>query len=113
MHYTGLYAGTTDCIGIYKGQPAILDFKNTRSPKATEMIKDYLCQLAAYSEAHNHLYGTDIKTLVIMMICRGDKNPKDYGNYQEWVIEGEEYEAAAEMWIKKLEQFYSKYYINL
>ena len=26
----GLYAGTADCIGIYKGNPAIIDFKTAK-----------------------------------------------------------------------------------
>ena len=32
LYYSGLYAGTTDCIGLWKGRPAILDFKQTNKP---------------------------------------------------------------------------------
>ena len=32
LYYSGLYAGTTDCIGVWKGRPAILDFKQTNKP---------------------------------------------------------------------------------
>ena len=30
--YPGLYAGTTDLVGIYKGRPTIMDFKQTNKP---------------------------------------------------------------------------------
>ena len=32
LYYPGKYAGTTDMIGIYKGRPAIIDFKQTNRP---------------------------------------------------------------------------------
>ena len=46
----------------------MVDFKTTRKPKKREWIDDYFLQGAAYAEAHNQIYGTDIKTIVIMMI---------------------------------------------
>ena len=39
--YPGLYAGTTDLVGIYKGRPTIMDFKQTNRPKKREWIDDY------------------------------------------------------------------------
>lgn len=108
LYYPGLYAGTTDCVGVYKNKPAIIDFKNSRKLKTNEQVKDYHCQLAAYALAHNYIYGTDIETVVIMMVCRGDPNISDFGKYQEWVIEGADYENATRMWAKKLEQYYNQ-----
>ena len=67
VYYSGLYAGTTDCIGVWKGKPAILDFKQTNRPKKREWIEDYFLQLAAYAQAHNHTYGTNIRDGVILM----------------------------------------------
>ena len=32
LYYPGLYAGATDIVGIYDGQPAIIDFKQTNKP---------------------------------------------------------------------------------
>ena len=61
LYYPGLYAGTADCIGVWKGRPAMIDFKTTRKPKKREWIDDYFLQCAAYAEAHNQLYGTEIK----------------------------------------------------
>ena len=34
LYYSGLYAGTTDCIGLWKGKPAIMDFKQSKIGRA-------------------------------------------------------------------------------
>lgn len=98
LYYTGLYAGTTDCVGLWKGQPAILDFKQTNKPKKREWIDDYFLQLSAYGHAHNHMFGTDIKQGVILM-CSGDLEtqlfeltPADFNKYSnDWWERVEEY----------------------
>jgi genome maintenance exonuclease 1 len=33
LYYPDLYAGATDVVGIYAGQPAIIDFKQSNKPK--------------------------------------------------------------------------------
>jgi len=99
VYYSGLYAGTTDCVGLWKGKPAILDFKQTNKPKKREWIDDYFVQLAAYALAHNEVHGTDIKTGVILM-CSADNQ------YQEFVIEEAEFEHWAEEWLKRVELYY-------
>jgi hypothetical protein len=48
--------------------------------------------------AHNEVYGTEIKKGVIMM-CSVDCF------YQEFVLEGREFERAAEAWNTRLEKF--------
>jgi hypothetical protein len=53
LYFPELYAGTTDCVGVWKGRPAILDFKQSNKVKKREYIDDYFIQLAAYAEAHN------------------------------------------------------------
>ena len=40
LHYPELYAGTTDLVGVYKGEPAICDFKQSRKLKKKEWIED-------------------------------------------------------------------------
>lgn len=99
VYYSGLYAGTTDCIGLWKGRPAIMDFKQTNKPKKREWIDDYFVQLAAYGLAHNQTHGTDIKTGVILM-CSADNQ------YQEFVIEDNEYEHWTQEWLKRVELYY-------
>lgn len=71
LYYPQLYAGTTDCVGIWENALAIVDFKQTNKPKKEEWVQDYYLQLAAYMEAHNKVYNTNIKKGVVLM-CSGD-----------------------------------------
>lgn len=98
----GLYAGTTDAVGIHGGVPAIIDFKNSRSKRKEEWIGDYKLQVVAYSLAHNEMFGTNIQRGVIMLAAQT-------GQYQEWIVEGDDFEQASEDWAKRLEQYYAKH----
>jgi len=109
VYYSGLYAGTTDCVGVWRGQPAILDFKQTNKPKKREWIEDYFLQLAAYSQAHNHMHGTDINSGVILMCAQPKETaPGVLGTpeYQEFVVEGTEFQHYVEEWSRRVEQYY-------
>jgi genome maintenance exonuclease 1 len=99
LYYPELYAGTTDLIALYKGKPAILDYKTTSKPKKREWIDDYFLQMCAYAAAHNNVYGTDINQAVIFMVSRS-------GEYQEFIIEGDEFTHYAEMWTRRVAQYY-------
>ena len=66
LYFPGLYAGTTDCVGIHDGEESILDFKQSNKPKKIEWIDDYFLQLTAYALAHNEVHGTNIRKGVIM-----------------------------------------------
>lgn len=99
LYYTGLYAGTSDCIGRWKQNPAIMDFKQTNKLKKREWIDDYFLQLLFYGTAHNNTYGTDIRTGVILM-CTPDNV------YQEFVIEGEEWNHYENIMWDRLENYY-------
>jgi genome maintenance exonuclease 1 len=70
LYYPGLFAGTTDLCGLYRGVPSIMDHKNTKKMKTKEQIIDYRDQLSAYIIAHNARYGTDIKQGVVFMVSR-------------------------------------------
>lgn len=109
VYYSGLYAGTTDCLGLWKGQPAIIDFKQTNKPKKREWIDDYFIQLAAYAAAHNNTHGTDIKTGVIMMAQQPASLPDGTLSkpvYTEYVIEQDEFEHWNNEWLKRVEMYY-------
>ena len=108
LYYPGLYAGTADCIGVWKGRPAMIDFKTTRKPKKREWIDDYFLQCAAYAEAHNQLFGTEIKTSVIMMIG-WDAEADNLGNYQEFVVQDEEYDKYSLQWANKVQEYFDKF----
>jgi ATP-dependent exoDNAse (exonuclease V) beta subunit len=59
------YAGRTDMVGIWKGVPSIIDFKTSKKPKQATQIRDYFIQACGYAVAHNEMYGTGIKDVVI------------------------------------------------
>lgn len=109
VYYSGLYAGTTDCLGLWKGKPAIIDFKQSNKVKKKEYISDYFIQLAAYAAAHNETHGTDINTGVILMAVQ----PKlladgsyDKPQYLEFVIDGDEFKFWSDEWMKRVELYY-------
>jgi genome maintenance exonuclease 1 len=109
LYYSGLYAGTTDLIGTWKGQPAIMDFKQSNKVKKREYIGDYFLQLAAYAAAHNEMHSTNINTGVVLMAVQ----PKLQADgtystpeYLEFVIEGNEFAYWADEWMKRVELYY-------
>jgi genome maintenance exonuclease 1 len=109
LYYSGLYAGTTDCIGVWKGRPAIMDFKQTNRPKKREWIEDYFLQLAAYAAAHNEMHGTTIDQGVILMACQPKTLPDgsyEKPQYLEFVVEPAEFAHWANEWMKRVELYY-------
>lgn len=102
LYFPEVYAGTTDLIGIHHGSEAIMDHKQTNKLKKKEWITDYFIQTTAYAEAHNKLYSTKIQKGVIFM-CSADNQ------YQEFIIEGSEFNKFTDMWYKRLEEYYSKF----
>tara|TARA_R110002110_G_scaffold79584_2_gene207766 strand:+ start:165 stop:980 length:816 start_codon:yes stop_codon:yes gene_type:complete len=97
VFYPGLYAGSTDLVGVHKGDEAIIDFKQTNKPKKREWIEDYCLQMAAYAMAHNYNHKTSINKGVIMM-CSKDNF------YQEFVIQGEVMKKYMQQWLEKVGQ---------
>ena len=94
-----LYAGTTDLVGMYKGKPTIMDFKQTNKPKKREWIDDYFLQGAAYAGAHNEMYGTDISNIAVFMCSRA-------GEFQLFEVDITEFPQWELKWAERLEQFY-------
>ena len=99
LYYPGLYAGATDIVGVYEGQPAIIDFKQTNKPKKREWISDYFCQLGAYCMAHNYVYGTKIQKGVILM-CSKDLL------FQKFEVEGNDFVKHQHDFLRKIDQYY-------
>lgn len=109
LYYSGLYAGTTDLIGTWKGRPAIMDFKQTNKPKKREWIEDYFLQLAAYAAAHNEMHGTNIQDGVILMACQPKLLPDgSYSKpeYMEFEVQPEEFAYWSNEWMKRVELYY-------
>jgi genome maintenance exonuclease 1 len=110
LYFPGVYAGTTDGAGVHLGQEAILDYKQSNKPKKREYIEDYFLQLCAYAEAHNELHGTQIRKGVILMCVKPDVDEQfniiKPPQYQEFVLEGAEYEKYRSLWWHRVEQYY-------
>ena len=102
LYFPSVYAGTTDLCGVHQGSEAIMDHKQTNKPKKREWIEDYFIQLCAYGVAHNEVHGTKIRKGVIFM-C--DPNAV----YQEFILEGTEWDHFETEWFKRLELYYTKF----
>ena len=111
LYHPGIYAGTTDLVGVHNSAEAIMDHKQTNKPKKEEWIDDYRLQLVAYGEAHNEIYGTKIRKGVVFMSVK-PKVDESTGNllskpeYQEFILEGTEYDKYVDLWWRRVEQYY-------
>jgi len=101
LYVPQMYAGTTDLVGQYKGQPAIMDFKQSNKPKKEEWIVDYFLQLVAYAEAHNEMFGTNIREGHVFICCRDL-------TYQQFDIWPDEYDDWRNEWYNRLIQYYEQ-----
>lgn len=99
LFFPKIYAGTTDLVGVHDGAEAIMDHKQTNKLKKREWIDDYFIQSTFYGIAHNELYGTNIRKGVIFM-CSADNV------YQEFIIEGNEWDKYVDLMWKRIEQYY-------
>jgi hypothetical protein len=102
LYVPKMYAGTTDLVGVYKGNPCIMDFKQSNRPKKVEWIEDYFLQLTAYAIAHNEVHGTNIREGHIFM-CSRDLT---YQQFDIWPHEFDEWE---QEWWKRVYQYYEKF----
>ena len=99
LYYPDLYAGATDVVGVYAGQPAIIDFKQSNKPKRREWIQDYFEQLGAYTMAHNQVYGTKIQSGIVLMCT------KDF-LFQKFEVSGREFVKHQHAFLRKVDQYY-------
>ena len=110
LYFPGLYAGTSDGAGIHLGEEAILDYKQSNKEKKREWIDDYFLQLAAYALAHNEVHGTRIRKGVILMCVRPETdnrfNITKPPEYQEFVLEAQDFDHWEQQWWKRLELYY-------
>ena len=98
LHYPEKYAGTADLVGIYQGQEAIIDFKQSNKPKKVDYIQDYFLQLGAYTLAHNVVYKTNITSGVILL-CTVDNL------FQDFKIEEKELIIYQNLFLGRLKKF--------
>lgn len=110
LYFPELYAGTTDCVGIHKGDEAILDFKQSNKVKKREHIDDYFIQLTAYAMAHNEVHGTNIRKGVILMCVKPEEiAPGVWGDplYQEFILEPADFDYWTTRWLDRVSEYYS------
>jgi genome maintenance exonuclease 1 len=100
LYYPAVYAGTADCVGVWKNTPVIIDFKNSRKIKTRTDVCDYALQLAAYAEAFEQIYNTKINHGVILMVSQDLK-------YSEFFYEFDEFRSVKNQWWNRVEQYYS------
>jgi genome maintenance exonuclease 1 len=100
LYFPGLYSGTTDLVGVYDGEPAVMDHKQTNKPKKAEWVEDYYVQLVAYILAHNEVYKTDIRRGVIFMCSR------DF-QYQQFDLNKDNFNKYEDLWLSKVEEYYT------
>lgn len=107
LYFPGLYSGTTDLVGVYNGEPAVMDYKQSNKPKKAEWIEDYYLQLTAYIMCHNEVYGTDIKRGVVFMVTRGNDPIQPGGEqYQQFDLLPGDFNKYQDLWLSKVEQYY-------
>jgi genome maintenance exonuclease 1 len=113
VYFPGIYAGTTDLAGVHLGSEAIMDHKQSNNWKREDWIDDYKIQLAAYAEAHNEVHGTKINKGVVFMAVKPKMNEQtmeiiEPPKYQEFVIQGADFDKWRKVWWDRVEQYYMK-----
>ena len=112
LYYPGLYAGSTDCVGVHSGDPAIMDHKQTNKPKKEEWIEDYYLQMVAYALAHNEVHKTNIQKGVVFMCVKPPEIGKTltWGEpaYQEFILTPDKFSYWEKRWWDRVEEYYSK-----
>ena len=98
LYYPGKYAGTTDFVGVYRGKPGIVDYKQANKPKKRQWIEDYFHQLAAYATAHDIVHGTHINYGAVLVIPRE-------GEPQEFTSTGKEFQDYKDAWMRRVDTF--------
>jgi genome maintenance exonuclease 1 len=99
IHYTGLYAGSTDLVCMHNDMETVVDFKQSNRPKKPEWIEDYYLQVAAYAMAHDQAYGSNIRQGVIL-VCTPDLY------LQEFRFQDHDMRKWRHAFLKRLDQYY-------
>jgi hypothetical protein len=66
-------AGRTDCVAIFDGKPAIVDFKTASKPKNEDFILNYFMQCSAYAVMFEERTGIAIPRIAILVAVEGDQ----------------------------------------
>ena len=97
LYFAEHFKGIVDLVGVYEGQPSIIDFKQKRSPQKKEYILDYLTQMACYGMAYNWMYKTNIRQGVLLIVTHEKK-------FQRYILQGREWNYFCLDFIKRLKK---------
>lgn len=74
-------AGRVDLVGIWNGQPSIIDWKTSKKEKKEEWIKGYYMQATAYAIMWEERTGIPITQLVVAIA--GDRGPQIFVSHRD------------------------------
>ena len=84
-------AGQCDCVGIFQGKPAIIDFKTASKRKRRSWITNYFMQESAYAVMFEEMTGKPIVNLVTIIAVANDEpqlfieqRDDNIGYFQQW-----------------------------
>ena len=97
-----LYEGKGDCGRQQAGIQSLIDFKTAKKIKKREWIGDYFLQGCAYANAHNVMFNSNIKQIVILMVDRDLI-------FREFIIQENEFKHLTDKWKKRLISFDRKF----
>ena len=66
-------AGRTDCVAMFDGKPAVVDFKTASKPKNEDFILNYFMQCSAYAVMFEERTGIAIPRIAILVAVEGDQ----------------------------------------
>lgn len=78
-------AGRVDCLGIWKNQLTIIDFKTSKKVKKREDISNYFIQASAYGFMTFERTGMLPKKIAIIMMVDGDDPLVFEENTRDWI----------------------------
>jgi genome maintenance exonuclease 1 len=98
----GLYAGTSDAVGMFNGVESIIDFKTSSKERQDSYNESYYIQASAYAEMFEERTGIEINQICILVVTSD-------GVVQEFVKDKKEYvpliEQTVSEWEMKNEKF--------
>ncbi len=100
LHLSDLYAGTADLVGLWNRVPSVIDYKSVRWVRSQEKNLSSFEQCAAYAMAHDAMFGTEIRRLVIVE-CNRRLDVRIH------IAEGADFDRARDGWLRRLDEFWS------
>ena len=109
LYCHSLYAGRTDLIGVYNHIPSIIDYKTSKYFKKDAYIENYKLQTAAYTIAHDEMFGDmGIKQGVLLIGTRPNPEYNVPAKLQRVIIPEDEMKAYKLKWMDIVEDFHKE-----